>query len=97
MTKRILQLVLVAGSLALVSCSSEPSDLRPEKKVSLDIVPPGTRKTNNLDNASDNSQHDQKKDVMLNHDEHDNKMGNTEKNVDPSNKSSNADSVENHE
>jgi hypothetical protein len=68
MTKRILTLAIVAGNLMLVACSSEPSDLRPGAKVSLDVVPPGTRTTSNLDNAADNSEHDQKDEVMLNHD-----------------------------
>ncbi len=31
-------------------------------------VPPGTRSTPNLSNATDNSEHDQQKEVMLNHD-----------------------------
>ena len=96
MTKRLLTLALVAGSFYLGACSSEPSDLRPGQKVSLDEVPPGTRKTNNLDNAGDHSEHDQKKDVMLNHDEHDNKLKETESRVDDSNKTHAADSVENH-
>ncbi len=68
MTKRLLTLALVAGSFYLVSCSSEPSDLRPDKKVSVDAVPAGTRTTNNLDNAADNSGHDRQNEVMLNHD-----------------------------
>ena len=68
MTKRILTLAITIGSLSLAACSSEPSDLRPEKKVSLDAVPPGTRSTPNLANAADNSKHDRQQEVMLNHD-----------------------------
>ena len=68
MTKRILTLAIVAGNLMLAACSSEPSDLRPGYKVSVDAVPPGTRSTPNLTNAADHSEHDQKEEVMLNHD-----------------------------
>ncbi|WP_035558703.1 hypothetical protein [Hymenobacter sp. IS2118] len=38
-----LLLALATASLALSSCSSEPSDWRPDDKVSLDMVEPGTR------------------------------------------------------
>lgn len=36
-------LALAAAALALNACSSEPSDWRPDEKVSLDMVAPGTR------------------------------------------------------
>ena len=39
--------------LFLASCSSEPSDWRPEQKVSLDTVPPGTRASENYDKSDD--------------------------------------------
>jgi hypothetical protein len=42
-----LLLAVSAASLALTSCSSEPSDWRPEEKVSLDQVAPGTRNDEN--------------------------------------------------
>jgi hypothetical protein len=41
--KKPLLLLAPAALLFLASCSSEPSDWRPEQKVSLDTVPPGTR------------------------------------------------------
>jgi hypothetical protein len=72
MTKRLFTLALIAGCCSLVACSSEPSDLRPGNKVSVDAVPPGTRSTPNLDNAADQSPHDQQQQVQLNHDEHTN-------------------------
>jgi hypothetical protein len=72
MTKRLLTLALIAGSCSLVACSSEPSDLRPGNKVSVDAVIPGTRSTPNLDNAADQSAHDEQQQVQLNHDEHTN-------------------------
>ena len=36
-------LAVAAAALALNACSSEPSDWRPDEKVSVDLVPPGTR------------------------------------------------------
>ncbi|AMM50829.1 hypothetical protein TH61_06055 [Rufibacter sp. DG15C] len=69
MIKNILSVIAVAGALALASCSSEPSDLRPGAKVSTDTVPPGTRNnTSNIDSEDDAAKHRQ--DVQVNHDEH---------------------------
>ncbi len=36
-------LLALAAALTLSACSSEPSDWRPDEKVSVDLVPPGTR------------------------------------------------------
>jgi hypothetical protein len=44
-----LLLAVATASLALTSCSSEPSDWRPDDKVSVDMVAPGTRPTDNFD------------------------------------------------
>ena len=44
-----LLLAVAAASLALTSCSSEPSDWRPDDKVSVDMVAPGTRVSDNFD------------------------------------------------
>jgi hypothetical protein len=46
--KLVLGLAAVA-LLGLASCSSEPSDWRADKKVSLDMVPPGTRESYDFD------------------------------------------------
>ena len=46
-----LLLAVATASLALTSCSSEPSDWRPDQKVSLDMVEPGTRASENYDNS----------------------------------------------
>jgi len=43
MTKQLLLSGLALATLALNACSSEPSDWRPDKKVSLDMIAPGTR------------------------------------------------------
>lgn len=51
--KKLLPLLLPAAVLALASCSSEPSDWRPDKKVSLDMIPPGTRPSDNFDQSTD--------------------------------------------
>ena len=47
-------LLAVAAALALTSCSSEPSDWRPNEKVSLDLVAPGTRDSENFDHSVPN-------------------------------------------
>ena len=46
-----LLLAVATASLALASCSSEPSDWRPDQKVSVDMVEPGTRPTDNYDHV----------------------------------------------
>ena len=46
-----LLLALATAALALSSCSSEPSDWRPDEKVSTDMVEPGTRDTDNFDHV----------------------------------------------
>jgi len=51
--KKPLLLLAPAALLFLASCSSEPSDWRPEQKVSLDTVPPGTRVSENFDQSDD--------------------------------------------
>jgi hypothetical protein len=43
MTKNLLLSALALATLTLNACSSEPSDWRPDKKVSVDMVAPGTR------------------------------------------------------
>ncbi len=97
MTKRILTIAFAVGSLSLAACSSEPSDLRPEKKVSLDAVPPGTRSTPNLDNAANKSAHDTQQQVQLNHDEHSNELKGGAKSIDKKEETTAKDAVENHE
>ncbi|MDB5270468.1 MAG: hypothetical protein JWP58_3508 [Hymenobacter sp.] len=49
-----LLLAVSAATLALTSCSSEPSDWRPDEKVSTDMVAPGTRDTENFDHSVPN-------------------------------------------
>jgi hypothetical protein len=49
MNKQVLLSGLTAATLLLSACSAEPSDWRPENKVSLDMVEPGTRSSDNFD------------------------------------------------
>ena len=49
-----LLLAVSAATLALTSCSSEPSDWRPDEKVSTDMVAPGTRDSENYDHSVPN-------------------------------------------
>jgi hypothetical protein len=50
--KKLLSYLAPAAVLLLASCSSEPSDWRPENKVSLDMIPPGTRPSDNFDQGT---------------------------------------------
>ena len=50
-----LLLALAATALALTSCSTEPSDWRPDEKVSVDLVAPGTRNDENYDHSVPNA------------------------------------------
>ncbi|WP_066832697.1 hypothetical protein [Rufibacter ruber] len=95
MIKNILSVFAVASVLVLSSCSSEPSDLRPETKVSVDSVPPGHRNnTSNIDAGSYQEGHD---DVYINHDEHANEIKKEVEGVPASQKATNAENVTNHE
>ncbi|MDJ0366748.1 hypothetical protein QMK33_16455 [Hymenobacter sp. H14-R3] len=47
--KKLLSYLAPAAMLLLASCSTEPSDWTADKKVSLDMVPPGTRISENYD------------------------------------------------
>src|SRR6476469_4606438 len=49
-----LLLAVTAATLALTSCSSEPSDWRPDEKVSDDLVAPGTRNDENFSHTVPN-------------------------------------------
>ncbi|RSK42596.1 hypothetical protein [Hymenobacter perfusus] len=49
MTKQLVLSALAVATLALNACSSEPSDWRADKKVSVDMVEPGTRASDNFD------------------------------------------------
>lgn len=49
MTKNLLLSGLALATLSLNACSSEPSDWRPDKKVSTDMVAPGHRSSDNFD------------------------------------------------
>lgn len=50
--KKLLSYLAPAAVVLLASCSSEPSDWTPDKKVSTDMVPPGTRASDNFDQGT---------------------------------------------
>ncbi len=50
--KKLLSYLAPAAVVLLASCSSEPSDWRPDKKVSLDLIAPGTRPSDNFDQGT---------------------------------------------
>jgi hypothetical protein len=56
MTKNLLLSGLALATLALNACSSEPSDWRPDKKVSVDMIAPGTRPEEDFDAEADPNQ-----------------------------------------
>jgi len=96
MIKKSISVLAVASTLLMASCSSEPSDLRPETKVSDDYVPPGMRNnTSNIDNSRADDEVTQP-DVQLNHDEHANEIKKEAEGVPASQKPNNASKVENH-
>lgn len=51
--KKLFFLLAPAAVALLASCSSEPSDWRADKKVSLDMIAPGTRPSDNFDQATE--------------------------------------------
>ena len=51
--KKLLSYLAPAAVVLLASCSSEPSDWRADKKVSLDMVAPGTRSSDNFDQGTE--------------------------------------------
>ena len=53
MIKQLMLSALAGATLFLAACSSEPSDLRYDKKVSLDMVEPGSRSSDNFDQHTD--------------------------------------------
>ncbi|MFD2784317.1 hypothetical protein [Hymenobacter rubripertinctus] len=60
MTKQLALSALALATLALNACSSEPSDWRPDKKVSLDLVEPGSRESDNFDQGTAEAAHQSK-------------------------------------
>ena len=53
-------LLVALAITALASCSSEPSDWRPDQKVSVDIVEPGTRASESYAPVAPNASIDNK-------------------------------------
>ena len=53
-------LLVALAITALASCSSEPSDWRPDQKVSVDMVEPGTRASESFGTVAPNASIDNK-------------------------------------
>ncbi|MBT9392926.1 hypothetical protein KLP40_07115 [Hymenobacter sp. NST-14] len=60
MTKQLALSALALATLALNACSSEPSDWRPDKKVSVDMVEPGSRSSDSFDQGTAEAAHQAK-------------------------------------
>ena len=67
MNKNILTAFAAFCALTIISCDT-PSDLRPEEKVSVDYVQPGTRYTHNVGKVNEVYEESDKEEVMLNRD-----------------------------
>ncbi|WP_242926207.1 hypothetical protein [Pontibacter vulgaris] len=66
MNKNVLAVFAAVCGLFMVSCST-PSDQRPEEKVSVDTVAPGTRNTNNIETEHAPMGHENEDEAMINH------------------------------
>ncbi|MBF9253028.1 hypothetical protein I2I11_06975 [Pontibacter sp. 172403-2] len=67
MNKNVLIVFAAVCGLCMVSCG-DPSDLRPEEKVSVDVVEPGTRDTYNIGKVNSIYDENDKEQVMPNRD-----------------------------
>ncbi|WP_347157580.1 hypothetical protein [Pontibacter chitinilyticus] len=63
MNKNVLVIFAAVCGLSLTSCG-DPSDLRPEEKVSVDLVEPGTRDTYNVGKVNAIHDENDKEQVM---------------------------------
>lgn len=73
MNKNIVAAFTAVCALTMISCDT-PKDLRPENKVSVDYVEPGTRYTHNVGKVNEVYEESDKDEVMLNHDPGANEM-----------------------
>ena len=67
MNKNILTAFAAFCALTVISCDT-PKDLRPDTKVSVDYVQPGTRATFNIGKVNEVYEESHKDEVMLNRD-----------------------------
>jgi len=67
MNKNVIIVFAAVCGLSMASCG-EASDLRPEEKVSVDIVEPGTRDTYNIGEVNAMYNENDKEQVMPDHD-----------------------------
>jgi hypothetical protein len=75
MNKNVIAVFAAACGLSMASCDT-PKDLRPEDKVSVDLVEPGTRNTHNVGGVNEvhPNTKEEHQEVMPNHDSGDNEM-----------------------
>jgi hypothetical protein len=74
MNKNVIAVFAAVCGLFMVSCDT-PSDLRPEDKVSVDFVEPGTRNTYNVGGVNEvHSETKERQEVMPDRDLGDNEM-----------------------
>ena len=95
MNKTILSVFAGVSCLFLVSCDT-PKDQRPEDKVSVDMVAPGTRNTSNISSTENKGHAPAHGEVVPNHDPGQNKLGGSNEAHMESAVTNDADSVENH-
>jgi hypothetical protein len=67
MNKNILAALVAVFAFAMVSCDT-PKDLRPDAKVSVDSVEPGTRNTHNIGKVNEVYEATDKQELLPNHD-----------------------------
>ena len=67
MNKNVLAAFVAVCALAMASCDT-PKDLRPEAKVSVDFVEPGTRNTHNVGMVNEVHGESKEQEVLPNHD-----------------------------
>lgn len=73
MNKNILAVFVAGCALTMVSCDT-PKDLRPEAKVSVDFVEPGTRSTFNVGKVNEVYEESDEQELLPNHDPGANEM-----------------------
>ncbi|MCJ8163849.1 hypothetical protein MKJ04_03280 [Pontibacter sp. E15-1] len=67
MNKNVIAVFAAVCGLFLASCDT-PKDMRPDAKVSVDMVPPGTRNTHNIGKVNEVHHESHEAEVMPNHD-----------------------------
>ena len=96
MNKTVLSIFAGACCLFLFSCDT-PKDQRPNGKVSVEMVPPGTRNTSKISSTENKGHAPAHGEVVPNHDPGQNKLGGSNEAHMESAVTNDADSVRGHE